>query len=72
MHQDVYTSLWRLLLKQGKVREALIAADQGGAQALNDLIKLNYGSKTPFYSSAQTEETTLQALSCLPSKNTIF
>ena len=73
MHQEVYTSLWRLmLLKQGKVAEALFAAEQGRAQTLNDLLKLNYASKTPFYRSPQTEAKTLQALSCLPSKNTVF
>ena len=67
MYQYVYSDLWGVLLKQEKVDEALTAADQGRAQALNDLLKSNYG----FEESRPVEETKLDTLSCLPS-NTIF
>ena len=67
MYQYVYSDLWGVLLKQEKVDEALTAADQGRAQALNDLLKSNYG----FEEFRPVEETKLDTLSCLPS-NTIF
>lgn len=41
-YQDAYVRLWLLLLKQGKVVEALLAAEKGRAQALKDLMKLQY------------------------------
>ena len=67
MHESAYTSLWRLLLKNGKVAEALFAADQGRAQALNDLMELNYGLET-YYSQLHTrEEGTYDSFSFLPS-----
>lgn len=31
VYQDAYTGLWRLLVKQGKVVEALVAAEEGRA-----------------------------------------
>ena len=37
--------LWELQLKEGKVIEALLTADQGRAQALNDLLEIKYGLK---------------------------
>ena len=67
MYQTVYSHLWGVLLKQEKIDEALNAADQGRAQALNDLLRSNYG----FEGSRPVEETKYDTLSCLPS-NTIF
>ncbi|XP_068700428.1 tetratricopeptide repeat protein 28-like [Montipora foliosa] len=37
-----YTSLWTALLKNGEVDEALYAAEQGRAQALADILKMQY------------------------------
>ena len=48
MHEYAYSSLWHLLLIQGKVAEALFAAEQARAQALNDLMELNYGFETTY------------------------
>ena len=42
---EAHSKLWRLLLKQDKVVEALLTADQGRAQALNDLLETKYGLK---------------------------
>ena len=67
MYQTMYGHLWGVLLKQEKIDEALTAADQGRAQALNDLLKSKYG----FEESRPVEETKFGTLSCLPS-NTIF
>ncbi|XP_078380661.1 uncharacterized protein LOC144663549 [Oculina patagonica] len=64
MYNCAYTSLWRLYLKQGNVLEALFAAEQGRAQALQDLMTLRYASET-------AHEITYDAFSCLPS-NTVF
>ena len=43
MYEKSYTSRWRLLLRHGEVGKALFAAEEGRAQALNDLMELNYG-----------------------------
>ena len=50
VYKNVYTRLWILLLKQGMIAEALFAVDQGRAQALKDLMELNYGMETTFAS----------------------
>ena len=47
LHQKTYTSLWRSLLKTGKINEALITADQGRAQTLNDNLLIQYGLASP-------------------------
>lgn len=47
MYQKVYTSLVRVLLKLSKTDKALIAAEQGKAQALMDLMASNYGLELP-------------------------
>ena len=69
MYKRAYTRLWLLLLQQGKVTEALLAANQGRAQALRDLMKLNYSLEKPFTSvhTRSLEETILQASSTIPS-----
>ena len=43
LHEATYTSLWRSLLRIGKINEALVAADQGRAQTLNDNLLIQYG-----------------------------
>lgn len=69
MYKRAYIRLWLLLLQQGKVTEALLAANQGRAQALRDLMKLNYSLEKPFTSvhTRSLEETILQASSTIPS-----
>ena len=52
-----YTRLWRLILQQGDVVEALFAVEQGRAQALRDLMNLKYQSKTPHTGEAMTCDT---------------
>jgi len=54
-------------LRQGKVVEALFAAEQGRAQALNDLLDLNYGLETSYYQLHTREESTFDSFSFLPS-----
>ena len=70
-YQIVYTCLWRLLLKQGKVIEALFAAEQGRAQALKDLMEFNYAFETTGAGLGTEIRTIYELLSCLP-LNTIF
>ena len=41
----IYLWLWELQCKEGEVIEALLTADQGRAQALNDLLEFKYGLK---------------------------
>ena len=46
-YEMTYTSLWRSLLRIGKINEALVAADQGRAQTLNDSLLIQYGLASP-------------------------
>jgi len=46
-HQNAYTALWTTSVKLSKTDEALSAAEQGRAQALTDLMELQYGIKLP-------------------------
>ena len=62
-----YTSLWRLLLQQGDIFEALFAVEEGRAQALRDLMHLKYQTKTPY----TREKMTCDTLCCL-SSSTVF
>ena len=41
-HQMAYTGLWRVLVEQGNIDEALLAAEKGRAQALNDLMESSF------------------------------
>ena len=44
-YDDINSRLWGLQFKQGEVIEALLTADHGRAQALNDLLELKYELK---------------------------
>ena len=43
LFKNTYTALWRVLLKQGKIDEALFAAEEGRPQALTDLMQSQFG-----------------------------
>ena len=47
LYEKTYTSLWRLLLRIGKINEALFAADHGRAQTLYDNLLIQYGLASP-------------------------
>ena len=70
-YQWAYTALWRLLVRQGKVLEGLISAEQGRAQALVDLIELKYSLVKEQAGSRAGIATIHDILGCLPS-NTVF
>ncbi|XP_068685183.1 tetratricopeptide repeat protein 28-like [Montipora foliosa] len=67
----VYVSLWYLLVEQGKIMEAVEAAEQGRAQALKDLLQLNYASEEKPTDAGTTSETLDDLLECIPS-STVF
>ena len=67
MYEFAYTGRWRVLLKQGKVVEALCAAEQGPAQALNDLMEFNYGFQATFHQLHAQDESMYDSFSFLPS-----
>ena len=46
-YELTYTCLWMSLLRIGKINEALVAADQGRAQTLNDNLLIQYGLTSP-------------------------
>ena len=54
--QEAYTALWRALLKNGEVDEALYAAEQGRAQALTDSLKVQFGVDENVSSAVTTKE----------------
>ena len=41
-YQMAYTGLWRVLVEQGNVDEALFVAEKGRAQALTDLMESSF------------------------------
>ena len=41
-YQIAYTGLWRVLVEQGNMDEALLAAEKGRAQALTDLMEFRF------------------------------
>ncbi|XP_068726272.1 tetratricopeptide repeat protein 28-like [Montipora capricornis] len=54
--QVAYTALWTALLKNREVDEALFAAEQGRAQALTDILKVQFGvGEEPSSAIARTE-----------------
>lgn len=70
-YQETYTKLWGLLLKEGKVMDALITAEQGRAQGLKDLMALNYFFETTD-AEPGNESGVIQELLNDFSSNTIF
>ncbi|CAH3028302.1 unnamed protein product, partial [Porites evermanni] len=71
-YQTAYTALWRLLLAEGKIIEALISADRGRAQGLKDLMALNYGLEVKDAESDEGDMITFFELSSHFPTNTIF
>ena len=71
LHQYAYVSLWRSLLMEGKIMEALLSAEQGRAQALKDLLEFKYASQnTPIESG--TEKETIADISSFLLCSTVF
>ena len=66
--QIVYTALWRVLVKQGKIVEALFAAEKGRAQALTDLMESKFWDAA---NQPEEDDKDLAILSYFPS-NTVF
>lgn len=71
MRHAAYVSLWHSLVEQQKITEAVVAAEQGRAQALKDLLQLNYSSEAEPVDSGTANECLDDLLSCVPS-NTVF
>ena len=71
LYQKAYAALWRLMLADGKVTEALVYAEQGRAQGLKDLMALNYAFEANDFESAKENGTFCEVLSSFP-LNTIF
>ena len=65
-HQSAYKGLWRIILIQGKVVNALLAAEKGRAQALRDLMDTRYRPDYTLRNSGSC-----LSLSSVPS-NTVF
>ncbi|XP_068680143.1 tetratricopeptide repeat protein 28-like [Montipora foliosa] len=63
-----YTALWRTLLKNGEIEEALYAAEKGRAQALIDILQDQYGIDSQSFSALAPNQTLTAALELLPSQ----
>ena len=70
-YQRAYAALWRLMLANGNVTEALLSAEQGRAQGLKDLMALNYSFDANDAESVQ-QKGTFNELSSFCPPNTIF
>lgn len=70
-YQRLYTALWRLILKEGKVTKALFSAEKGRAQGLKDLMELNYVFKENDAELTKKDRTFHELFNRLP-PNTIF
>ena len=69
LHENTYTSLWRSLLRIGKINEALVAADQGRAQTLYDNLLIQYGLASPLSCAIlDSKETTIRLFTELSSQ----
>ncbi|XP_068727976.1 tetratricopeptide repeat protein 28-like [Montipora capricornis] len=66
-----YTALWTALLKNGEVDQGLYAAEQGRAQALTDILKVQYGVNEEPCSEVATKESAPAVLGYLSSQ-TVF
>ena len=64
--KEEYAALWRALLKNGEVVEALYAAEQGRAQALTDILKVQFGVDEELPSAVATKETVSDVMKYLP------
>ncbi|XP_020613814.1 tetratricopeptide repeat protein 28-like isoform X3 [Orbicella faveolata] len=62
-----YNALWRILLKEDKIVEALFAAEEGRAQALTDLMESQYGVPASQSGSRGQDTTDFEMLKCIPS-----
>ena len=69
LYETTYTSLWRSLLRIGKINEALFAADQGRAQTLYDNLMIRYGLASPLSCATfDPKETTIRLFTELSSQ----
>ena len=71
LYQKAYTGLWKCLLKMGKNDEALCAAEQGRAQALIDMLMIQYGFTVLSPPSCDAKET-ISYISRVSSTQTVF
>ena len=71
VYKNVYANLWRVLIAQDKIKDGLIAAEQGRAQALTDLLKSRYGFEVADHGRPPQEISIDDTLSCILS-NIVF
>ena len=69
LNEMMYTSLWKSLLRIGKINEALFAADQGRAQTLCDNLLIQHGLDSPLSCATfDPKETTIRLFTELSSQ----
>ena len=69
LYEKTYTSLWKSLLRIGKINDALFAADQGRAQTLYDNLSIQYGLASPLpCATFDSKETTIRLFTELSSQ----
>ena len=72
LHESTYTGLYKSLLGIGKVDEALLAAEQGRAQALSDNLMIQYKVTTSLSAASIDTKQTVSHLLAELSTPTIF
>ena len=71
VYKYVYAGLWTVLITQDKIEDGLLAAEQGRAQALKDLMKSRYGLEVADHGRPTQEMSIDDTLSGILS-NTVF
>ena len=71
IYKNVYANLWRVLIAQDKIGDGLIAAEQGRAQVLRDLLKSRYGCEVADHGRPPQEVSIDDTLNCILS-NIVF
>ena len=72
LYETTYTGLWISLLKTGKIKEALLAADKGRAQTLSENLLIQHGIAPPKSATTSLSMTTLSRLLTGISTSIIF
>ena len=63
-YQIAYTGLFRVLVEQGKIYEALFAAEEGRAQALTDLMESSFRGGTSHHKVEDEDCAVLKNVPC--------
>lgn len=71
-HEEANTALWKVLLKQEKINQGLLAAEKGRRQSLTNLMESQYGLRSPDWLVSSGDTETLNDILSSISSTTVF